>query len=107
MSDYLRTIDALVAEKVIGWTVKPGQIGTSHSVKGHFISPVDVPRYSTEIAAAWEVVERFLPMQLEFTIGKWECWSYAGEKLCSAEAGTAPLAICLAALKSVGVEVPE
>lgn len=114
-SDQLRKIDALVAEKVIGWTIKPGQIGTSHSTAGHFIAPEDVPEYSTDIAAAWDVVEAWKGDGSLCEIVLSRCESHVstgwrarfGESEASweADAPTAPLAICLAALKAKGVDV--
>lgn len=69
-----------------------------------------VPHYSTDIAAAWEVVERLRADHGDYSVivcwahetQQWVCsdfdsmtWEGAGE--------TAPLAICRAALKAVGV----
>jgi hypothetical protein len=81
------------------------------------------PAYSTDIAAAWEVVEKVwatLPKTGYGTFrallhrrdpdGRWICefapnahgdWRTHA----TAEADTAPLAICLAALRAVGAEV--
>jgi ABA sandwich protein len=66
------------------------------------------PRYSTDIASAWEVVEKLRPkvLQLFEYPQRWE----AGFGLPLAgwtsmePAETAPLAICRAALKAVGYE---
>lgn len=67
------------------------------------------PPYSTEISAAWEVVEKFPAMQLfKYANGLgWDCYWHAesGPLNVHAQAETAPLAICLAALKALGVEV--
>jgi hypothetical protein len=114
-----RELDAIVAEKVMGWSStrfmnNVHRVSARHPVWQEFIV---VPRYSTDLAAAWQVVDVLLkrnPMQdihLEHMIGTgwgvsccyseehggWDGWVY-GE--------TAPLAICLAALKSVGFEIP-
>lgn len=71
-------------------------------------------RYSTDIATAWEVVEKMYNKKFVFTLkqrfcGKWECDFgykqsdfYESEKQ---EAETAPTVICLAALKAKGIEV--
>jgi len=76
--------------------------------KGAIINYYDVPNYSTDIAAAWEVVVK-LKMAVETDGSLWR----AGTKLPghgnlywneTEEAHTAPLAICLAALKTIGVE---
>lgn len=98
-----RELDALVANKVTGFT----PTSTTNC-------RYDYPPYSTDIAAAWEVVEKmggevgspgdgpyqrkdkwaaFIPCPGKDNGGK---WGYGD---------TAPHAICLAALKAVGVEV--
>lgn len=92
-----RELDALVATKVMGrsddWTV------------------IACPHYSTDIAAAWDVLlfikDRFQQQSLtrDWDSGYWTCrlggW---GQKspVVSATAAEAPHAICLAALKAVG-----
>ena len=77
------------------------------------------PEFSTDIAAAWQVVAKFgLTMTLCLVGGRpagdWECELYTKGNPRSVEmevangtAKTAPLAICLAALQAVGVAVPE
>ena len=114
-----RELDALIAEKVMGWTsvamaglftqfpaialcgLPPGaQLNADLQV---------VPRYSTQIAAAWQVVEKF-----KMTITPNNCHPHIKAKWCVdvelkgshelwlAGAETAPLAICRAALRAVG-----
>ena len=67
-----------------------------------FIELENVPHYSTDIKAAWEVVEKFEKWALFY-------WS-EGVIRCTldmksdAEASTAPMAICLAALKAREIE---
>ena len=66
--------------------------------------------YSTDIAAAWEVLEKMKPavdaIQLSWTPAdddypvRWQCCMVVGPNYFG-EAETAPLAICLAALKVV------
>jgi len=65
---------------------------------------VPLPKYSTDIAAAWEVVE-----EMELVVGygllyKWHVRNSWEDDLASVHtnADTAPLAICRAALKVVG-----
>lgn len=65
-----------------------------------------LPSYSTDIAAAWEIVERLFEsewaMELEsYPIGReWMCrLSQQGEKTILGEASTAPRSICEAFLK--------
>lgn len=77
--------------------------------------PEEIERYSTDMRAAWDVVSDFDPAYAwEFEVlpdgSAWakvyghtqtnDCESYR------AHAETMPLAICLAALKAVGAEVP-
>lgn len=134
-----RELDALVAEKVMGLTLRgadrcivpnPGEAG--YHVGFHIIERADpehllgyVPRYSTEIAAAWRVVEKLQEatredddsclLVIHFTgTSTGYVASFAGcpydvdgleatpQKFPRSAMGeTAPLAICRAALLSV------
>lgn len=79
------------------------------------IGPVHVPPYSTFIADAWSVVEKaidYVAATTDFdiatgrpTLHKWELWfgERGAARYGKAFADTAPLAICLAALKAVAV----
>jgi len=108
-----RELDALVAERVMGavpahtpgdWMVAvgaPPYYRFGGSVRG-------LPDYSTNIAAAWQVVERMSEQALPCVMHDGQMW--VGEFYCityshTAYAHTAPLAICRVALKAVGVEV--
>lgn len=96
-----RELDALVAEKVMGWTEVCGYEG---EYKGYWKI---LPKYSTDIAAAWAVVE--LPLFDGWAIGrnasgKWEVFNPWENNFVVSVADTAPHAICLAALKAVGYE---
>lgn len=110
MSDELkpgRELDALIAHKVMGLEVHNGfeVVG-----EGAFRAPsraFPVKRYSTDIAAAWEVVdslrsrfEGFYWNLNETYDGMWTVnfWPKGSEL----NGDTAPHAICLAALKAVG-----
>lgn len=86
-----RELDALVAEKIFGWSKSDLEINE------------DISHFSTDIAAAWEVVERLRSRGYRFEVRSQPqgFWVYFGEEM-SAEAPTAPHAICLAALKAVG-----
>ena len=105
--------DAIIARQVMGWTK-----ATLHDdvtgpeaywcMGGKAMAPVDSFTPSTDIASAWEVVEK-LRAQGHHTIlsPHDEGWALtilnaftSGEDLV-ATAHTAPLAICLAALKAV------
>ena len=111
-------LDALVAERVLGWTrikvpnpIPPGRgcdalrlpDGSTFVVNGGH-APRALPAYSTDIAAAWAVVEHLCPTanvsEPWFTLyssgGKWvaDFNRYTG----GAAADTVPLAIARAAL---------
>ena len=118
--DAGRDMDALVAEKVMGWNNIEG--GHGHPTESgpfvdcgclsHAYQKQEIPHYSTDIAAAWEVVEKMMD-EGEYT--SLECY---GGRYCfhihlTADtddihievAETAPLAICSAALAAKGVSV--
>lgn len=112
-----RELDALVAEKVMGW--KP-EIERSVHIIGDGRFGVEQertinlpPNYSTSIASAWEVVERMVGDEMEFDLDLHyepeytivEFKKVIDGKLI-AESGEVwrnppPFAICLAALKAV------
>ena len=116
-----RELDALVAEKVMGIKLCHHELHETrptckycHLNKG-FWQPkwgrIEPPRhYSTDIAAAWEVVETFagkvyVGMARGKYSGDWK--AVIGDRVRPSyeiEAETAPLAICLAALKAKGID---
>lgn len=116
-----RDLDALVAEKVMGWSeLKTGLIvetgwdlyGKDSTGDGDFL----VPEYSTDIAAAWDITEKMRHIKCKqdkfatFTVmqteeGYWAGYTWHEVSYDDASGHTAPHAICLAALKAVGVEV--
>jgi len=124
-----RKLDALVAERVMGFVYKLGQPIGSSGPKCHgwgllecpWIDP-KLPRYSTDIAAAWMVVEKLVSsgaegwesQQFSLTLEAgaecgdwyWDCWISKGPKREAAwgMSSFVPMAICLAALKAVGVD---
>ena len=120
-----RELDVLVFQKVMGggrvWSglevaVEKGHPGYYYIPSGkpwktHSIDAKQVPLYSENISAAWKVVEKVAEIGISTNIehygGKSEIIvtmpNCRGGKVLEAE--TAPLAICLAALKAVGVEV--
>lgn len=112
-----RELDALVAEKVMGWKLLGvnGIDGCFAIVDGNSTS-FALPKYSTDIAAAKEVADKVGLVFKQYENG----WA-AGEAGHMAKADgaipqwiemhpilrcakTAPHAICLAALKTVGIE---
>lgn len=114
-----RELDAKVAVEVMGWRLHgdpgwgsriiegPHECGCpSHDEAGY------VPNFSTDIAAAWPVLEHFThPIWFEvgsMNDGTYYCEILQGGSTASdvhclshEHAPTAPLAICLAALKAV------
>jgi hypothetical protein len=64
-------LDAIIAEKVMGWNVcNTADGGKAGVAPGQTFSAVRIPRYSTDIAEAWEVEERiatFWRMTLPYT----------------------------------------
>jgi len=105
-----RELDALVAEKVMGQKLPLGPSEEARSVGPWFHGEGAVcPSYSTDIAAAWQVVEKFQQTGLavfSFWTGQYpgytanlNCETADGKwRYFTADADTAPLAICRAAL---------
>ena len=135
-------MDALVAEKVMGepqptanvplgiaftpWHTSASEGGNWYGTTTGYDSgdePIWMPRpYSTDIGAAWEVVERITGhLSLYVTVGNtasfpssihylkpWVCVIGIHEKpVALIQAKTAPHAICLAALKTVNHNTKE
>lgn len=125
-----RELDALVAEKVMGLSKGDYYVdydklsfqeqNNINRGQGAVIYPL--PHYSTSIEAAWQVVEKlkFIEVQIldlgikrrNFNLcftsdSNWEAsWNNRyGHEVCHAYAETVPRAICLAALKVVGIEI--
>lgn len=117
-----RELDALIAEKVIGLEVVKNKSGSKRGgyyysigdaywcdIQGEMYISNSLSRYSTDIAAAWEVVEK---LTFVFTLTtnppyapttpetEWMASFNADE---SVHGCSAPHAICLAALKALGV----
>ncbi len=115
--------DALLAEKVMGlrvehWTKKhvevevDGETETWDLRTGYVLAddPMHpaIPAYSTDISAAWQIAERFDEIIVSRHIpGKYHCDLYRGAMRYNAIAKTAQEAICLAALRSVGVDAED
>ena len=103
-----RELDALVAEKVMGWkdvnTAWPSYGSPPESPDGWR----EIPAFSTDIAAAWEVVEKLSGPNVvdDFRLAYWGgCWRAEFQSMIFqyCEAPTAPQAICLAALRVLGL----
>lgn len=125
--DVWRELDALVAEKVMGMG---NQMTVARQPDGSFVPTgevwYDCPEFSTDMEVAWWIVERMTDhLRVDWCtfemrkITDWEdpTWGYDvffGRQYDStrqpdrvAWARTAPEAICLAALKAVGVDAPK
>jgi len=135
MSD--RELDAAVAEKVFGWRwihedseqpwAVPYLVGPSSSVYYPTVhakfpnvpkSGGDLPNYSTDIAAAWAVVDRVIELDFSCFGGMTDCelvmnpythkwraaFSWSGGESSTGVHEFAPRAICLAALAAVGAK---
>lgn len=108
-----RELDALVAEKVMGWSGVEWR-GFEYAVGIHPVTGMvqGVYRYSTDITDAWQIVERltrdgravFID-SAGFDPEEWRVIVSVDdpEGQLPSEAATAPLAICLAALETVEV----
>ncbi len=113
-----RQLDDLVAEKVMGWElVTESEFGLCWKVPlsaggFEFRSDESTPPYSTDMVAALQLVERLADTQ-GFFLGKhgtpgrppWCC--RFGVEPGITEGDSAPFVICIAALRAVGVHVPE
>ena len=120
-------LDALVAEKVMGWMPVVGpdmyEIVGLGQYEQRWIAPADqtttgvdeevpyTPNFSTHIAHAWGVVEKVwgnMAMRWDRPDGKvWVSGIPAGfwhKEVSEAVGETAPHAICLAALKAVALD---
>lgn len=107
-------LDTIVAEKVMGWIKPPA----TSILKPMWVEPPlgivhpELPKFSEKIEDAWLVVDKYsYALQLTQSHGYWKCTMVykfnergVGQYI-SAEASKAPLAICLAALRAIGLEV--
>lgn len=112
-----KELDILVALKVMGWERHPDfshlYRDTNRKEHGAFQVAEHIPNYSTDIAAAWDVFEKLAiapdagPLAIERYRKSWAVTNGGGyeDGETFSEGDTAPHAICLAALKAVGVEI--
>jgi len=109
-----RELDALVAEKVMGWKrLDLGPINGIRWIKGKDVIESEFPfSYSTDISAAWEVVEKLRAVGVEIVVVahsvKFSCCvndTETGKTSFLSLAATAPRAICKMALRAVGVDL--
>lgn len=111
-----RKIDAMVAEKVMGWTLSK-RVGYGWPTCGAKVPPSKVATYASRHAAVLGVVgkmnERGLWLsawQDEDTKDWWVQWckgDLCNGELGEANADTLSLAVCIAALRAVGVPEDE
>lgn len=100
-----RELDALVAEKAMGWARNRGS-GVGFTTPDGEYRSIDIWSPSTDIAAAWQVVGKLRERGFGFSLNDaWIAWFLAAPNEYQASADTAPHAICLAALRAVGAEV--
>lgn len=108
----LREIDLLVAEKVMGWIPQREMQGKILYVLQDGTQIAFDWKPTTNIADAWQVVEKLRKDSYGFEIEdgfdkKYQCCFYGSARSYTCEAETATLAICLSALKSMGVDIEE
>lgn len=111
----LDKINELVATRVMGWHKFSSPIWDGSSVwsdeEDNWHGDVDDFNPSENIRDAWAVVEKFDRIDVERENGEYFACIYNGINsdgsytVYASEAKTAPMAICLATLESVGVEI--
>lgn len=105
-------IDRLIAEKVMGFTPIEDSgcvIGFETEGETLFFSDDCWSDWSpsADIGDAWQVAEKFKERNILSSAGSYYCTLKGDDgRFYAGEDEAAPMAICLAALKSVGVEVP-
>lgn len=123
--DAGRVLDTAIARSVMGWTIDysipiidiVGPYADRAAWKNEHGNSAKVPCFSTDIAAAWQVVEKMQEglewqFMLEAHSGEWLAYvtphisspRYNSQQF-EAIADTAPHAICLVALEALGVTV--
>ena len=110
-----RELNALVAERVMGLRVDPDDCGCTDCILGETLNSLTLPDYCNDIAAAWSVVDKMESLYYECEVyqGSAFCERQAkfwksdnqGDSLSYATSESLPRAICLAALKAVGVDI--
>lgn len=100
-------LDAIIAEKVMGWRWAVNECQYPDLNDGRVETDIGHKTFkpSRDIRAAWEVVDHFIRLhynvQVASYIRGWTCRIIGIGHEGLADAGTAPLAICLAALQVV------
>jgi hypothetical protein len=132
-----REKDALVAEHVMGWRVRKSKYGhwvvsvpgedssredgygldqfdgmTGRNIERQWWDEIDdVPAYTSDISAAWKVVDKMLiagadARMMSMLDGGWRTAFMTTQELHEAAADSAPESICAAALIARGVLTP-
>lgn len=105
-----RELDALMAEKVMGYEHLPFPAvpAFQRPTEGGVEMLFELPHYSADIAAAWEIVEEVHRLGLNVSVWKGRLWccgfytkSETPQEMGHSYSDTAPLAICRAALLAV------
>lgn len=109
LNDY--ELDRLIGEKVMGWKVlshwdADGTIKHLIDENQCEVIPPEFKKYSTDISAAWEVVEKVSSMpSMDFELNRYADMDYGctfASWHSESTAQSAPFAICLAALEATG-----
>lgn len=99
-----RALDRAIAEKVLGLTIETKTFYASNGACSN-----DLPRYSADIAAAWQIVEHLNNLgwliasmyQLDKSRDYYIAFTRQSEVPARGGAPTLPMAICIAALQAV------
>lgn len=101
----LRALDAMVTEHVMGYDITAFVPDDEPAPdEGRF------PHYSSDISAAWDIVENLRAKGWNITVyvqNRQGCTMHKYHESYYEQAENAALAICLAALKATGVELPS
>lgn len=102
-----RQLDALIAERVLG-------VEVIYELGNYYFKTENggawLYQYSTNIAAAWQVIKMFesnweITVHYNPVLESWTCILQQSPQTCHAASNQLPLAICLAALRSLDIEV--
>lgn len=101
-----RELDAEIFCRVFGRERGPDGWFRHPGAPGWPTNPDDVPPYSTDLAAAWEIIQHFgsVVQLVRYPDAIWRCTLWNPRLRCwrrEAQANTMPLAVCRAALAAV------
>lgn len=96
-----KALDAAIATKIMGWKFTEDKVWKTHRKK-----TAELPHYSTQLQAAWEVLEKMVKDGWEFEVGgakdeTFYCLLTKGRDWPMGEHKEVEVAICVAALLSV------